>query len=84
MEKKGLKTDLLFVMKNIKVLVVSLLKNVQGICGIYGAMVHTAFCSEEESVSKYEEMKKELADFIDRETTEDEEYAFYEEFTFKY
>jgi len=53
-------------------------------CGVYGAMVHTAFCSEEESTMTYEAMKKELADFIDRETTEDEENAFYKEFTFKY
>ena len=53
-------------------------------CGVYGAMVHTAFCDEEESIAKFEEMKKELAEFIDKETTEDEECDFYEYFTTKY
>ena len=53
-------------------------------CGVYGAMVHTTFCSEEESAVKYEAMKKELADFIDKETTENEETDFYCYFTSKY
>ena len=53
-------------------------------CGVYGAMVHTAFCDEEDFADKYEAMKKELQEFIDKETTKEEELAFYEEFTSKY
>ena len=53
-------------------------------CGVYGAMVHTAFCDEKESIETFEAMKKELAEFIDRETTEDEETEFYCYFTSKY
>lgn len=53
-------------------------------CGVYGAMVHTTFCNEEESTSKFEEMKKELADFVDKETTADEENDFYHYFTSKF
>lgn len=53
-------------------------------CGVYGAMVHTAFCDEKESEVMYEAMKMELQDFIDRDTTEEEELSFYEEFTSKY
>ncbi len=53
-------------------------------CGVYGAMVHTSFCSEEDSLVKYEAMKKELADFIDKDTTEDEEYDFFAAFSLKY
>ena len=53
-------------------------------CGVYGAMVHTAFCGENDHIAVYEAMKQELADFIDRNTTEDEEYDFYDYFTSKY
>lgn len=53
-------------------------------CGVYGAMAHTAFCDEKESIETFEAMKKELAEFIDRETTEDEEIEFYYYFTSKY
>lgn len=53
-------------------------------CGVYGAMVHTAFCNEKESVETFEAMKKELAEFIDKETTKDEEIEFYCYFTSKY
>ena len=53
-------------------------------CGIYGAMVHTAFCDSENPYEKYEAMKKELADFIDRDTSESEEYEFYQRFTAKF
>ena len=53
-------------------------------CGVYGAMVHTAFCDEKESEGKYEAMKKDLQDFIDKDTTEDEELEFYDEFVNKY
>ena len=53
-------------------------------CGVYGAMVHTAFCDEGNHIAVYEAMKQELADFIDRNTTEDEEYDFYDYFTSTY
>ena len=53
-------------------------------CGVYGAMFHTAFCGEDNYLAVYESMKKELADFIDRETTLDEELDFYSYFTSKY
>ena len=47
-------------------------------------MVHTAFCGEDDHIAIYKAMKQELADFIDRNTTEDEEYDFYDYFTNKY
>ena len=53
-------------------------------CGVYGAMVHTVFCSSEDSIATFEAMKKDLADFIDKKTTEDEEIKFYCYFTSKY
>ena len=53
-------------------------------CGVYGAMVHTAFCDEEDHDQKYEAMKEELAAFMDRETTPDEEHDFYHYFINKY
>ncbi|MBR5667199.1 MAG: hypothetical protein IKW95_05880 [Lachnospiraceae bacterium] len=53
-------------------------------CGVYGAMVHTAFCDYNNYKEIYEAMKEELSAFIDRETTEDEEMDFYEYFTNKY
>ena len=53
-------------------------------CGIYGAMVHTAFCSEEDHFSIYEQMKQELATFMERDTTEAEEDEFYHYFTNRY
>ena len=34
-------------------------------CGVYGSMVHTAFFDEKDYQQKYEEMKQELASFID-------------------
>lgn len=60
-----------------------------GICcavtvGIYGAFMHTAFFDSSEAPQKYEQMKSELSDFFDRETTEDEEYEFYSRFADKY
>lgn len=33
-------------------------------CGIYGAMVHTAFCGEKDFAKMYEAMKNNLATFI--------------------
>ncbi len=53
-------------------------------CGVYGAMFHTVFCNADGFTDTYEAMKKELAAFIDRETTEDEEMDFYWYFTNKY
>lgn len=53
-------------------------------CGVYGAMVHTVFCGKDKYLETYDAMKKELAQFIDRETTEDEEIDFYEYITNKY
>ena len=53
-------------------------------CGVYGAMVHTVFCNEKDSKEIYKAMKHDLAEFIDRETTEQEEFDFYELFTSKY
>ncbi len=53
-------------------------------CGVYGAMVHTAFFYEENSLVQYEAMKKDLQEFICKDTTQDEELDFYEWFTNKY
>lgn len=41
-------------------------------CSVYERMVHTAFGKEE------------LQEFIDSNSTEDEEFSFYEDFTTKY
>lgn len=36
-------------------------------CGIYGEMVHTVFCKDdEEGLKTYNKIKKELQDFIDK------------------
>lgn len=53
-------------------------------CGVYGSMVHTAFAGESDYEAKYEAMKRELSDFIDRDMNEDEAIDFYEYFTMKY
>ena len=53
-------------------------------CGVYGAMVHTAFAADSQYQEIYDAMKNELQGFIDKDTTYDEELAFYEEFTSKY
>ena len=52
-------------------------------CGVYGAMVHTVYCRNA-CHETYDAMKQELQDFIDRDTTEDEEYEFYDYFIRKY
>lgn len=52
-------------------------------CGVYGAMVHTVYCRKN-CQATYDSMKKELQDFIDRNTTADEEYEFYDYFIKKY
>ncbi|MBO5561877.1 MAG: hypothetical protein J6A07_09520 [Firmicutes bacterium] len=53
-------------------------------CGVYGAMVHTAFSDDEHYQAMYDEMKKELREFIDRETTAEEEWEFYRNFIGKF
>ena len=54
-------------------------------CGVYGAFVHTAFAAgREEAFAKYAEMKSELAEFMERDTTPDEELEFYGNFADKY
>lgn len=53
-------------------------------CGVYGSMVHTVFCGESGYIETYEAMKKELADFIDRDLSGDEASDFYIYFTEKY
>lgn len=52
-------------------------------CGIYGAMLHTVFCGDEFQ-NVYDEMKKELQEFIDKDTSESEEIEFYRYFTNKF
>ena len=47
-------------------------------------MFHTAFPGEADYQQTYNAMKEELAEFIDRETTVEEEMAFYDYFTNKY
>ena len=52
--------------------------------GVYGCMMHTAFCNKSHSQEVFDNMKKDLQEFIDKDTTADEESIFYEEFTSKY
>ena len=49
-------------------------------------MMHTAFCDKRHSQEVFDNMKKDLQKFIDRDTdtTAEEEDIFYEEFTSKY
>ena len=49
-------------------------------CGVYGCMMHTAFCNKSHSQEVFDNMKKDLQEFIDKDTTADEESIFYEEF----
>lgn len=57
-------------------------------CGVYGSMVHTAFFDKADYETKYEEMKCELQDFVDRllidALTEDDRSDFYAQFCDKY
>ena len=55
-------------------------------CGVYGCMMYTAFCDKRHSQEVFDNMKKDLQKFIDRDTdtTAEEEDIFYEEFTSKY
>ena len=53
-------------------------------CGVYGCMMHTVFCDKSHSLAVFDNMKKDLQEFIDKDTTAYEESIFYEEFTSKY
>ena len=54
-------------------------------CGVYGDMVHTAFCDADEANSKYEAMKAELRAFVDASIEDSQKCCeFYEQFTSKY
>ena len=53
-------------------------------CGVYGAMVHTVFTDSEHYKDMYDDMKSELQEFLDRDTSALEEEEFYEQFTEKY
>lgn len=53
-------------------------------CGVYGSMMHTAFCESSHSLEVLDNMKKDLQEFIDKDTTAEEEDIFYEEFISKY
>lgn len=52
-------------------------------CGIYGAMVYTAYFGKENAFSKYEEMKSDIEAILSRED-DSEFYRLIEEFTDKY
>ena len=53
-------------------------------CGVYGAMVHTAFTDSVHFQGMYDNMKKESQEFLDKNTSIEEEEEFYEQFTNKY
>ena len=53
-------------------------------CGIYGAMLHTAFADFENYQDVYNEMKIELQTFLDSEHTAKEEPDFYDYFCRKF
>lgn len=53
-------------------------------CGIYGGMVHTAFADADHYQETYDDMKRELEEFLEKETTAEEELAFYDAFTTRY
>ena len=42
-------------------------------CGIYGGMMHTVFCNSTQYQETYNNMKKDLQEFIDRNTSDEEE-----------
>lgn len=52
-------------------------------CGIYGAMIHTIFCGDNFQ-NVYDEVKRELQEFIDKDFTENEKLNFYEYFSNKF
>jgi len=47
-------------------------------------MVHTAFSDFDQGEEKYDAMKQELQEFIDTDTTLEEELEFYQKFTDKF
>lgn len=49
-------------------------------CGVYGSMMHTTFCDKSHSQEVFDNMKRDLQEFIDKDTTAEEEDIFYEEF----
>ena len=53
-------------------------------CGVYGGMMHTAFCNSTQYQETYNNMKKDLQEFIDKDTSDEEEIEFYDWFTSKY
>ena len=53
-------------------------------CGVYGSMMHTIFYDKSHSQEVFDNMKRDLQEFIDKDTTAEEEDIFYEEFTSKY
>ena len=53
-------------------------------CAVFGAFCHTTFCGEKESLILYKQIKMELQAFMDKETLEEEEIAFYRYFSEKY
>ena len=53
-------------------------------CGVYGSMVHTAFCDEENYESTFRAMKKDLAEFIDADLPSEERWEFYDRFAHTY
>ena len=53
-------------------------------CAVFGAFCHTTFCEEKESLILYKQIKMELQAFMDKETLEEEEIAFYRYFSEKY
>ena len=53
-------------------------------CGIYGLMLHTAYCEEIEAMEKYREMKLDISRFLYLEHSDEELETFCEEFCNKY
>ena len=47
-------------------------------------MMHTIFYDKSHSQEVFDNMKRDLQEFIDKDTTAEEEDIFYEEFTSKY
>ena len=53
-------------------------------CGVYGGMMHTAFCNSTQYQDIYNNMKKDLQEFSDKNSSDEEEIEFYDWFTSKY
>lgn len=53
-------------------------------CGIYGEMFGTMFCNAGNFQRIYEEMKQELQNFFDKDSSENEKIAFYRYFKSKF